>query len=604
MNEVRGNLATAVLLGMALVVTTAFTGGARPLYSVAGCGLAALGLALYIGLGAIRRPLFWPTLFVGLAVMYLGVRIVLYPHPGTAQIQGLALSIGAVFWLVAMAGSRSILLGIVWVSVVLVLVQVGIGIHQYVEGDQWMPWVWIRRADEFWRASGFFISPNHFAGFVEMSVCLSLGLVFWGNMKPGLRVLLGFSCVMGVIGVAISGSRGGYLAAAVGIGYVLILSLRAFRIAGRKFVPIAIVLSCVAAIAMALVTVSLASNPKVWSRAADINDPDNIRLHLWDSAIQQWRLNPVWGTGPGSYLHYGRTFRHPEVQNDPIHVHNDYLQVLSEYGTVGALLCGLALLCILGTSWSSSRAMAERDAQDTGNDTSLGLTIGAGGAIAALAVHSVVDFNLQIPACTALAGFCVGILCRGVEPIPVRLVPFGRILGSGLAAGVGVVFVAGLPKEIHVEGARYAMREGDIQRASALAQKAISMPGGPGSNPFLYSTAAEAQLKQGADRDSPALLRSASSNISEAIKYEPLDVEYRVQWAEILASGGEFDAARRQIDVAKSLDPHGSYTYAYSGVVEMLAGEPEEADMEFMQAIALGGTGAELARRLRGRLPD
>src|SRR5205085_7764780 len=82
-------------------------------------------------------------------------------------------------------------------------------------------------------------------------------------------------------------------------------------------------------------------------RAQQIFDVSDMRVDLWKAAVQQWKLEPLLGTGSGSYLYYGRQFRTERVNVDPVYVHNDYLQLLAEYGLIGGILFLLFLFAHL-----------------------------------------------------------------------------------------------------------------------------------------------------------------------------------------------------------------------------------------------------------------
>jgi len=64
---------------------------------------------------------------------------------------------------------------------------------------------------------------------------------------------------------------------------------------------------------------------------------------MWLAAIDQFRKSPAIGTGAGTYLYYGRLFRRIQVQADPVHVHNDYLELLAEYGILGMIAMAVFL---------------------------------------------------------------------------------------------------------------------------------------------------------------------------------------------------------------------------------------------------------------------
>ena len=71
------------------------------------------------------------------------------------------------------------------------------------------------------RASGTYISPNNLAGFLEMLLPLAAAYVLAGRMKPVTRILLGYAALVMAAGLAVTFSRGGWAAAAVGLLAVL-----------------------------------------------------------------------------------------------------------------------------------------------------------------------------------------------------------------------------------------------------------------------------------------------------------------------------------------------------------------------------------------------
>src|SRR5205814_1225018 len=85
-------------------------------------------------------------------------------------------------------------------------------------------------------------------------------------------------------------------------------------------------------------------SPQLMDRAANVVTVDRGRVALWAAAIDQWKSQPVFGTGSGTYTFFGRQCRREEMQAEPGNVHNDYLHLLAEYGVVGtgAFLCFLA----------------------------------------------------------------------------------------------------------------------------------------------------------------------------------------------------------------------------------------------------------------------
>ncbi len=88
-----------------------------------------------------------------------------------------------------------------------------------------MPIPWLQRADDWWRASGQFISPNHFAGFLEITALMAGSFVVWGRVGWTTKVLAAYVVLCCLAGIGISGSRGGYISITAGALAFFILSL-------------------------------------------------------------------------------------------------------------------------------------------------------------------------------------------------------------------------------------------------------------------------------------------------------------------------------------------------------------------------------------------
>jgi O-antigen ligase len=86
-----------------------------------------------------------------------------------------------------------------------------------------------------------------------------------------------------------------------------------------------------------------------------------------------------------------------QVQHRAVYAHNDYVNTLSDYGVVGSAIVLAFLLAVAWFLFRGRSAVNER--------LILSRRLGWA-ALAAMAVHEVVDFNLHLPAC-ALAFFAI-----------------------------------------------------------------------------------------------------------------------------------------------------------------------------------------------------
>jgi O-antigen ligase len=133
------------------------------------------------------------------------------------------------------------------------------------------------------------------------------------------------------------------------------------------------------------------------------------------AALRAWKTAPVFGIGPGMHqnvwFHFAPTPDgdrergiRPTRTNIDFHsyeVHNDWLQLLEEYGIVGfalfAAAAGAVLAGLLAAFCRESRARRDNAWRDTGRD-SQAMVLAALFSCAAMAFHSLGDFNLQMPA--------------------------------------------------------------------------------------------------------------------------------------------------------------------------------------------------------------
>ena len=97
----------------------------------------------------------------------------------------------------------------------------------------------------------------------------------------------------------------------------------------------------------------------------------------------------VTGSGGGSF--YGSFMRYRSSRPGYLdHAHNDYVEIAADFGIPGLLLA----LGLGGTAlWTALRVLARRQTR-----LYRGIAFGGGMSVVALALHSLVDFNLQIPA--------------------------------------------------------------------------------------------------------------------------------------------------------------------------------------------------------------
>ncbi len=256
---------------------------------------------------------------------------------------------------------------------------------------------WVRPADSAGAGTGGpFVNRNHFAGYMEMLIPIPAALALSRAARGEARLFCGFAAAIMCIAEAASLSRGGMVSLASGLLFLAVMRVRQRRnspspIRGSWFSlrPEYLVLLMLVAICAGVVWIGadfdilkrIAHDPLTTSAATD-------RRAVWGDTLTMFRANPVLGIGLGAfetiYPVYGRGDGSVLIQ----FAHNDFLQVLSDTGVIGGAIALWFIIVI-------ARAMTQVTKADDGILRALGMGSAAG--IFALLVHSLFDFNLQIP---------------------------------------------------------------------------------------------------------------------------------------------------------------------------------------------------------------
>jgi len=261
------------------------------------------------------------------------------------------------------------------------------------------------------QASGFFVNRNHLAGMLEMTLAVGIGLMIAQLDDPGprswkqflrdaarvvlsrkgpLRILL----VVMVIALVMTRSRMGNTAFFAGLLVAGVIALVLSRYATRSTVVfIASLIVIDVFIIGAWFGVDRTIQRIEQTTAGDVRervDPAIYAVRILDDY-------PLFGTGGGTFYNAYPRYRGADILPYYDHVHNDYMQIATETGFPGFVLLGaIVLLSFFAAVFALSR---RRDPLARG--VAFGVVMG----VTALAIHSMVDFNLQIPANAFL--FCV-----------------------------------------------------------------------------------------------------------------------------------------------------------------------------------------------------
>ncbi|HSE33567.1 MAG TPA: O-antigen ligase family protein [Pyrinomonadaceae bacterium] len=258
---------------------------------------------------------------------------------------------------------------------------------------------WIRELNQS-TAFGPFINRHHFAGYMELTLALPLGLLFAGSVDREKKLLYLF--LAGMMGVALfmTTSRGGVISLFAEVLFFVVVTAfwrkdnertgrrqsRIRRAAVRLGLGAALVIGLVIGVAM------IGGGDLPLNRLVDsvnTNDPTTGRAHFWSVTVNMIKAHPVLGTGLGAF---GVIYTRFDTRNGMLRLeqaHNDYLQVLSDGGLVGAFLA-LAFVALL-----FARAFYRMRTRDPFRR---GVALASLGGCLAVLVHSFFDFTLHTTA--------------------------------------------------------------------------------------------------------------------------------------------------------------------------------------------------------------
>jgi tetratricopeptide (TPR) repeat protein len=408
---------------------------------------------------------------------------------------------------------------------------------------------------------------------LEVVGLFGLSITIWSRWPLWAKLLAAYATGICYVGLVLTASRGGYLSAAASLIVFGLLSFDILRAAGAKlFLRIGAPIFALAVLVSVATLFLVHESEYLSDRARKVIDNKNVRLDFWQASIQQWKLSPVVGTGSRTYLYYGRKFRTPEVQFDPVFVHNDYLQLLGEYGLVGLAAFVAFLFAHLRRGWLNARRLGPKRIALSHSFASnaMALNLAALSAVAAYLVHSIFDFNLHIPANALLLAFAFGILANSaaarstMEPGSDKSSIFWRTLPWALALFLAVQIWRLGPGEYYAERARAELRDLRFLSAISYALKALDHEK---ENPALYYYLGRARFQAGDRQTEPearaSFYRAALSAYGEALKLAPLDETYMLELAFTYDALQRFPEAEWMYYEALAFDPKSASARRY-----------------------------------------
>ena len=240
---------------------------------------------------------------------------------------------------------------------------------------------------------GPYVNHNHYAGLMEMLIPVPLVFAFsrFGNQRDRW-IAASVAAFMGA-SIFLSGSRGGMIGFAVEIAIFLTFVFREHQ---QK--KILILLGTFLSISLAMIVWTGGHEVKARiatfavDKASDL--ATDIRLQIDRDILHMFRERPALGWGQGTFAEVYPRFRSFYTDSLVNAAHNDFLQVLTETGIAGF---GIMIWFLVITLRKALRKSLKWTSNLNGT-----VAVAALLGISGILVHSLVDFNMQVPANAAL----------------------------------------------------------------------------------------------------------------------------------------------------------------------------------------------------------
>jgi O-antigen ligase len=316
------------------------------------------------------------------------------------------------FWtartLLSRGGIRTLVTGLAWVSVGFVLeafAQSGVGTN-LVYG-LWHP------QDPGARPLGPFINRNHAGTWSVLVLFLVFGCLQWrrsvsspargwswrariAHAIEGRSLILVLSAFLLMVIVAVGASRSTMLALACAAGYVAVAAPRREGFRQSSLWPGAI------ALAAAFGVIAYADLDRLLSRLEETRHLGLAhRVAIWRDSLGIIRDFPLTGTGAGTFSTAMRLYQTTDRTYYWNEAHNHYVQVTAEGGV---LLVIPALVAFASLTTAGARALRRTD------DPLYWMRLGASASLGAVAIQSIWETGLTLPANGMLAAVAAAIL--------------------------------------------------------------------------------------------------------------------------------------------------------------------------------------------------
>lgn len=507
----------------------------------------------------------------------------------------LVLACGLVYGFTATQFTRSRdRLVLFWLLVALAMVNLVVGMVHFSGNPEFSIIPGFKRTYPAGRIGGVFNNPNHLGAFLAFMSLLTLAQAVFGRGGPALRMVLLFLTTLMVLGMGLTVSRG----ALVGfVGGFLVFVVQCFYVVRHLhrelFFRAGLLMG--GALSGIVVTVVIVNLTFFDHREGEVEAGffgESARSHFWHAAVDQFVSRPLVGTGGRTYEYLSRLYRPPELlhaEGEIEFAHNEYLQLLADYGIAGTVFFLIAAVMHFGNGFLFLRWFCVEEFSRSGrrSSTNLALVTGSAAGLAALLTHAVFDFHFHIPAVALPAAFAFGLMANPGMTSPARRGARAPLLEAALkvvmiVTGSAMVFFGFNygRSELYLEkGKRLRSKELSFDSVSFFARAQELDP----RNPGVFTSSGEAWMDRVGngmpEAVSKSFLAKAKEEYEKAYALYPSDIYTIVELGKCLDGMGIHERAEEKFLEALEWAPLFQHTrLAYAVHLHLLKRYDEAAE--------------------------
>ncbi len=266
---------------------------------------------------------------------------------------------------------------------------------------------WIRETAQGGEPFGPYVNRNHFAGYMEIAIPLTIGyilaqsplrtdrlsirerLLLWTSQHTSKSILLLFAAIFMGAALLLTGSRGGLISFAGSMVFFIIMTVMKRTMRSRV---VRLALACCGLVLIAAVWIGGHSAFLSLERLEKtFQEPSTEeRAILWRDTLRMSNDYMRFGSGFNTFEEVFPAYKTSTAQMIFQYAHNDYLQLLAEGGIVPF---GLVMWFIVMWYREVTARWLKRHDPLAAYLALAGMT-----AVFAMLIHSLTDFNLHIPA--------------------------------------------------------------------------------------------------------------------------------------------------------------------------------------------------------------